>query len=208
MKTQPSAKTGEAAENIFCHDYHITRDKRNEINGHRSLVIWFTGLSGSGKSTIANLVEKDLFNRNIHTCSLDGDNIRSGINKNLGFSEDDRHENIRRIGEISKLFIHAGTVVIAAFITPLERDREMLRSILGQENIVEVFVNTSLEECERRDIKGLYKKARAGEIKNFTGISAPYERPRKAHIEIDTEKESVEVSVNKVISYILPKLTF
>ena len=206
MSAKSTSKTIMPAENIFCHDYHITRDKRNEINGHRSFVIWFMGFSGSGKSTIANLLEKQLFSRGVHTFSLDGDNIRTGINKNLGFSEDDRNENIRRIAEISKLFIQAGTVVIAAFITPLEKDRKVLRQILGKQNVVEVFVNTTLEECERRDIKGLYKKARAGEIKNFTGISAPFEIPGNADVEIDTSKENVETSVDKVIACILPKL--
>lgn len=193
-------------KNTVSHDYQITRFVRNQRNKHRSFVIWFTGLSGSGKSTIANLLEKKLYNENIQTYSLDGDNIRRGINKELGFSEEDRHENIRRIGEIAKLFIDAGTVVLAAFITPLEKDRTMLREIIGRDNLVEIFVNTSLEECERRDVKGLYKKARLGEIKNFTGISAPYENPQNPDIEIQTEKETVETAVEKIINIISGKL--
>ncbi|MGH2649414.1 MAG: adenylyl-sulfate kinase, partial [Ginsengibacter sp.] len=193
-------------KNIVCHDYQITRDARNRRNKHSSFVIWFTGLSGSGKSTIASSVEKELYNQNIQTYSLDGDNIRTGINKELGFSEEDRHENIRRIGEIAKLFTDAGTVVVAAFITPLEKDREMLRGILGKENLVEIFVNTSLAECERRDVKGLYKKARLGVIKNFTGISAPYENPEKPDIEIQTEKESIESAVKRIVNAVSEKL--
>lgn len=193
-------------ENIVRHDYQINREARNERNKHQSFVIWFTGLSGAGKSTIANLVEQELFSRNIHTYSLDGDNIRAGINKGLGFSEDDRHENIRRIGEIARLFVDSGTVVIAAFITPLEKDREMLRDIIGKDDLIEVFVNTPLDECERRDVKGMYKKARAGIIKNFTGISAPYENPQSPDIEIHTENQSVEFSVKQVMNSIAERL--
>lgn len=193
-------------KNVLYQDYQITREARNQRNKHRSFVIWFTGLSGSGKSTIANLVEKELYHQNIQTYCLDGDNIRKGINQELGFTEEDRHENIRRIGEIAKLFIDAGTIVIAAFITPLEKDREMLRNILGKENVIEIFVNTSLEECERRDVKSLYKKARQGVIKNFTGISAPYENPENADIEIQTENESIEASVKKIIEAISVRL--
>lgn len=193
-------------ENIVRHDYQINREARNERNKHQSFVIWFTGLSGAGKSTIANLVEQELFSQNIHTYSLDGDNIRAGINKGLGFSEGDRHENIRRIGEIARLFVDSGTVVIAAFITPLEKDREMLRDIIGKDDLIEVFVNTPLDECERRDVKGMYKKARAGIIKNFTGISAPYENPQSPDIEIHTENQSVEFSVKQVMNSIAERL--
>ncbi|MEO8109958.1 MAG: adenylyl-sulfate kinase [Ginsengibacter sp.] len=193
-------------ENIVRHDYQINREARNGRNKHHSFVIWFTGLSGAGKSTIANLVEQELFNRNIHTYSLDGDNIRAGINKGLGFSESDRHENIRRIGEIARLFVDSGTIVIAAFITPLEKDRQMLRDIIGKDDLVEVFVNTPLDECERRDVKGMYKKARAGIIKDFTGISAPYENPQSPDIEIHTGNQSIESSVNQVMNSISERL--
>lgn len=170
------------------------------------MVIWFTGLSGSGKSTVANLVEQALFEKGVHTYSLDGDNVRSGLNKGLTFSKEDRRENLRRIAELGKLFADSGTVVIASFISPLKADRDYLKSIIGEEDFVEVFVNTSLEECERRDVKGLYAKARAGEIKNFTGIDAPYEAPEQPDIEIETEKEELEASVAKVLNYLQAKL--
>jgi adenylylsulfate kinase len=176
------------------------------LNGHGSFVLWFTGLSGSGKSTIANRVEKELFDRGIHAYALDGDNIRLGINKGLGFSDADRHENLRRIGEIAKLFTDAGIVTVAAFVSPLEKDRQLLKDIIGKDNFVEIFVNTSLEECERRDVKGLYKKARAGEIPNFTGISAPYEAPVNPDIVIHTETEDVDTAVLKVIEAISCRL--
>ena len=193
-------------ENIIPQNYHISRDERCKMKKHNSLVLWFTGLSGSGKSTLANLVEKYLFNNNFHTYSLDGDNIRGGLNRNLTFTENDREENLRRIAEVSKLFIDAGVVVVAAFISPLKKDRDKIKEIIGKENFVEIFVHTSLEECEKRDIKGLYKKARSGEIKNFTGISAPYENPANPDVLVETEKNSLESSVEKVLSTILPKL--
>lgn len=155
---------------------------------------------------MANVVEKTLYEQNIHTYTLDGDNIRGRLNKDLKFSEEDRTENIRRIAEVVKLFMDSGSVVLSAFITPLKSDREMIKAIVGKERYVEVFVNTSLEECERRDVKGLYKKARAGEIENFTGISAPFEKPENPDIIIDTEKENVTGSAQKVLDHILPKL--
>lgn len=192
--------------NIIPQDYTITSAMRSDLKNHRPLVIWFTGLSGSGKSTIANLVEKELFRKGIHTYSLDGDNIRGGLNKNLGFSEGDRTENLRRIAEVAKLFLDSGCVVLSAFITPLNSDRDLIKNIVGKENFIEVFVNTSVEECERRDVKGLYKKARAGEIKNFTGISAPFEAPRNPKIKINTEQENKEISAQKVLDQILPKI--
>ena len=163
--------------NIVPHTFNVDRKDRNTLKGHKSIVVWFTGLSGSGKSTLANMVEKELFDRSVHTFALDGDNVRGGLNNNLGFSRDDREENLRRVAEVAKLFLNSGTVVIASFISPLNSDRNFIKEIIGDEDFVEVFVNTPLEVCEARDVKGLYKKARAGEIKNFTGIDAPYEAP-------------------------------
>ncbi len=193
-------------ENIIPHDYQIGKLKRNKFNGHNSFVIWFTGLSGSGKSTIANQVENELFKKGIKTFSLDGDNIRKGLNNNLGFSDEDRHENLRRIAEVTRLFIESGSVVVASFISPLKKDREMVKGIIGDEDFVEVFVNTSLEECERRDIKGLYKKARAGEIKNFTGISSLYEQPQDPDLEIKTEEVNEKEAVKKILNFLNEKL--
>ena len=169
---------------------------------HKGFTLWFTGLSGSGKSTIANRVEQELFKKGLKTYTLDGDNIRTGINRGLGFSEEDRHENLRRIAEVAKLFVDAGIITIGAFVSPLEKDRELIKSIIGENDFIEIFVDTSLEECERRDVKGLYKKARAGEIKNFTGIDAPYEAPKHPDILIETEKESIEEAVQKVINFV------
>ncbi|QIJ88880.1 Adenylylsulfate kinase [Mesoflavibacter sp. HG96] len=168
--------------------------------------MWFTGLSGSGKSTIANLVELELHKKGIKTYVLDGDNIRKGINKDLTFAPEDRTENIRRIAEIANLMVEAGNVVLAAFVSPYKKDRENVKNILKNSNFVEIYVNTSVEECEKRDVKGLYKKARAGEIKNMTGISAPYEAPENPDLEIITENLTIEQSVNEVLKYIQPKL--
>lgn len=192
--------------NLTIHDYKISRKKRNNQKKHPSFVLWFTGLSGSGKSTIANLVEIELFNLGLNTYSLDGDNIRLGINNNLGFTKEDRHENLRRIAEISKLFVDAGIIAIAAFISPLKEDREMVKNIIGEEDFIEIFIDTSLEECERRDVKGLYKKARNGEIKNFTGIDAPYETPVNPDLCIRTEKETPKEITNKIITFVKTKL--
>lgn len=193
-------------ENIIPHSYQVSKIDRRNKNNQNSFLLWFTGLSGSGKSTIANRVEQELFKKGIFTYSLDGDNIRKGINNDLTFSPKDRTENIRRIAEVSNLMIDAGLVVLAAFVSPYKKDRDNIRSIVKDVNFVEIFINTSIEECERRDVKGLYKKARAGEIKNMTGISAPYEAPENPDIEIDTEQESVEEAVNKIIDFITPKL--
>lgn len=187
-------------------EYTITRNNREKMNQHRSFLIWFTGLSGSGKSTIANLLEKKLHEQKIHTYTLDGDNLRRGLTKELTFSEVDRNENLRRTAEVAKLFIDAGTVVIAAFISPYVNMREQIKDIVGTDNYIEVFVNTPLEVCEQRDAKGLYKKARTGELKNFTGISAPYETPINPFIEIETMKESPEQAVQKILSMIKNKL--
>ncbi len=193
-------------ENIIPHTYHLSVGDRRKSNNHSSFLLWFTGLSGSGKSTIANVVEKELFNQGIKTYSLDGDNIRHGINSDLTFSPEDRKENIRRIAEVANLMMDAGLVVLAAFVSPYKKDRENIKSIVKDVNFVEIYINTSIEECERRDVKGLYKKARAGEIQNMTGISAPYEAPVQPDIEIFTEKESIEISVKKIMDYITPKL--
>ncbi|GAA3777101.1 adenylyl-sulfate kinase [Corallibacter vietnamensis] len=195
-------------ENIIPHDYQISIEDRRKQNGHNSFLLWFTGLSGSGKSTIANVVEQKLHQNGIKTFTLDGDNIRKGINKDLTFAPEDRTENIRRIAEVANLMVNAGLVTLAAFVSPYKKDRENIRSIVKDVNFVEIFVNTSVEECERRDVKGLYKKARAGEIKNMTGISAPYEAPENPDIEIKTENESVEAAAQRIVDYITPKLKF
>ncbi len=194
------------SNHIIKHNYQVTKSDRNKLNNHNSFLMWFTGLSGSGKSTIANLVELELHKKGIKTYVLDGDNIRKGINKDLTFAPEDRTENIRRIAEIANLMIDAGLVVLAAFVSPYKKDRENVKNIVKNSNFVEVFVNTSVEECERRDVKGLYKKARAGEIKNMTGISAPYEAPDHADVEIKTEEETVEEAVVKILEYLTPKL--
>ncbi len=193
-------------QNIFDQSYEVTVQERRKSNGHNSFLLWFTGLSGSGKSTIANKVEKALHSKGIKTYTLDGDNIRKGLNNDLGFSHEDRTENIRRIAEIANLMIDSGLVVLAAFVSPYIKDRENIKKIVKEVNFVEIYVNTSLEECERRDVKGLYKKARAGEIKNMTGISDPYEAPTHPDIEIFTELESVEAAVKKILEGITSKL--
>lgn len=193
-------------KNIFKQDYQVTKKSRNNLNNHNSFLIWFTGLSGSGKSTIANALEIKLHALGINTYTLDGDNIRKGINSDLLFSPEDRTENIRRIAEISNLFIDAGIVVLSAFVSPYKKDRNAIKDIVGNSIFVEIFINTSIDECERRDVKGLYAKARKGEIKDFTGISAPYEAPESPDIEIKTEIESVESAVNKIIKEIGGKL--
>ena len=184
-------------KNIVKHKYGIHREDREKSLNQKGYLAFFTGLSGSGKSTIANALEQRLHEEGFHTYALDGDNIRSGINKDLSFSPEDRTENIRRIGEVAKLFVDAGIVVLAAFVAPYEKDREEIKSLVSSDRYFEVFVNTSLEECERRDVKGLYAKARAGEITNMTGISAPYEKPINPHVEL-TEALNLEESVEKV----------
>lgn len=194
-------------EHIIPHDFSVGRKERKTIKGHDSFLLWFTGLSGSGKSTIANAVEKKLVEAGIHTYMLDGDNVRKGLNNNLGFSPEDRTENIRRIAEVAHLMVDAGLVVLAAFVSPYQMDRDNIKQTVGASNYIEVFVNTPIEECERRDVKGLYAKARAGEIKNFTGINAPYEAPQHPDVEIDTTKQSVEEAVAVVIDFIENKLS-
>lgn len=194
------------SENIVFHDYDVQRKDRNANYGHPSFVLWFTGLSGSGKSTIANQVEKVLFENGKKCYSLDGDNIRTGLNQGLSFTKEDRKENLRRIAEVAKLFVDAGNICIAAFVSPLIEDRKQVEDIIGSTDFFEIFVDTPLEECEKRDVKGLYKKARAGEIKNFTGISAPYEAPEKPALHIKTENKSITESVQEVLNFLNTKL--
>lgn len=188
--------------NIVWHDSEITKIQRQERNGHKGAVIWFTGLSGSGKSTISVALEKALFEKGIRAYRLDGDNIRHGLNRNLGFSAEDRTENIRRIGEVSKLMLDAGLFTLTAFISPYKEDRDQVRELVESDEFIEVYVKASVETCESRDPKGLYKKARSGEIKNFTGIDAPYEEPAKPEIVLDTNTSSVEESVVQILEYL------
>jgi len=180
----------------------ITRKDRERLKGHRSFILWFTGLSGSGKSTLSHRVEELLYQQGIHTYILDGDNIRTGLNKDLGFSEEDRKENIRRIGEVAKLFVDAGVVVLSAFISPYKRDREFVRSLVPEGDFIEVYVKCPLEVCEQRDPKGLYKKARQGIIKNFTGIDDPYEEPENPEIVVETDKMSIDECAKKILDYL------
>jgi len=194
------------SDNTVIHHYKVTKADREQLHKHKSYLLWFTGLSGSGKSTLANLVEVELSKLGISTYVLDGDNIRNGINKDLSFAPEDRTENIRRIAEVGNLFVDAGLLTIAAFVSPYREDRENIKAIVGAENFIEIYVNTSLEECERRDVKGLYKKARAGEIKNMTGISAPYEAPINPDIEIITDHQPIEDSVKSILDVIIEKL--
>ena len=192
--------------NIVYHNFNVSKSDREKLHQHKAFLVWFTGLSGSGKSTIANALESRLNGLNISTYVLDGDNIRFGICKDLTFSPEDRSENIRRIAEIANLFVDAGIVTLASFVSPYSNDRENVRNTVGAKNYVEVFVNTTLDECKRRDVKGLYKKAIDGEIKNMTGISAPYETPQNPDLEIDTLKESLDESVDKIFKYLEKRL--
>ncbi len=197
----------EKQNNIYpIFDRMMGREDKETLLKQRSVMVWFTGLSGSGKSTIAIALERELHQRGLLCRILDGDNIRSGINNNLGFSPADRVENIRRIAEVSKLFIDTGVITIAAFISPNNELREMASSIIGKENFLEIYVNTPIEECERRDVKGLYAKARKGEIKDFTGVSAPFEAPKHPALSLDTSVLSLEESVNRLLELILPKV--
>ncbi len=193
-------------ENIIRHDYAVSKLQRQKLLDQNSFLLWFTGLSGSGKSTIANALEHKLHEEGFKTYALDGDNIRKGINNDLTFSPEDRKENIRRIAEVANLMVDAGVVVLAAFVSPYKKDRENIVRIVGNDNFVEIFVNTSIEECEKRDVKGLYKKARAGEIKDFTGVNAPYEAPEAPDVEIITDGLTVEECVLKIYDQIKPKL--
>ncbi|HWP65537.1 MAG TPA: adenylyl-sulfate kinase [Candidatus Limnocylindria bacterium] len=190
------------ATNIVWHQGAVTREDREQLNGHKGCTVWLTGLSGSGKSTIAVDLEKRLCERGVRAYILDGDNIRHGLNKNLGFSPEDRTENIRRIGEVAKLFTDAGTVTITAFISPYRADRDQVRALMKNGDFIEVYVDCPVEVCEQRDVKGLYKKARAGEIREFTGISAPYEPPNSPELTIKTSQQSVEESSMQILRYL------
>ncbi len=188
--------------NITWHTASVSKEERRKKNEHHSFVIWFTGLSASGKSTVANAVARKLFDRNIGNYVLDGDNIRHGLNKDLSFSERDRAENIRRIGEVSKLFVDQGTIVLTAFISPFREDRQQVRDIFEKDEFIEVFVKCPIEECEKRDPKGLYEKARQGEIKQFTGIDSPYEEPEKVELTVETNRYSIEECAEQIIRYL------
>jgi adenylylsulfate kinase len=192
--------------NIIAQTYKTGKADRIRQNGHQPCVVWFTGLSGSGKSTLANAVEQLLVAEGIHTYVLDGDNIRHGLNSNLDFSESGRHENIRRIGEVSKLFVDAGIVVLTAFISPFKSDRAMVRSLVEADEFVEVFVDCPIEICEQRDVKGLYKKARAGEIPDFTGISSPFENPEHPEITIPTSACTIEDAAKLITNHVLKQI--
>ncbi|MDD2782529.1 adenylyl-sulfate kinase [Sulfuricurvum sp.] len=188
--------------NIVWHDQHVTKSARVSKGLHKPCILWVTGLSGSGKSTISNAVESALFEIGCRTFLLDGDNVRHGLNKDLGFGEDDRIENIRRIGEVSKLFVDAGLIVLSAFISPFCSDRQIVRDLVEEGEFIEIFIDTPLEVCEARDPKGLYVKARAGEIASFTGISSPYEAPQNPEIHIKTTQCSIDESVGIIIGYL------
>ncbi|HSB31256.1 MAG TPA: adenylyl-sulfate kinase [Candidatus Sulfobium mesophilum] len=190
------------ATNVTWHHPTITKEVRWRMNQHKSVLIWFTGLSASGKSTIAHALESQLFQRRIRSYVLDGDNIRHGMNKNLGFSPEDRHENLRRIGELSKLFVDAGIVTITAFISPYRADRQMVRELVGSEEFIEVYLKCSADVCETRDPKGLYQKAKMGEIQNFTGVSSPYEVPENPELLLETDILSIDESVAKILAYL------
>lgn len=195
-------------EHIFSEQLQVTKAERQALKNQNSFVLWFTGLSGSGKSTIAKHLHQLLTTEGVHSYMLDGDNIRLGINSDLDFTDEGREENIRRISEISKLFIDAGEIVISSFISPFIADREQARKIIGEENFIEVFINTPLEVCEQRDVKGLYKKARSGEINNFTGIDSLYEQPSRPDIEVFTTESNVPDCVNHIYQTIKSRIRF
>jgi adenylylsulfate kinase len=190
-------------KNIKWHGTRVTKDMKKKLHGHKSFVLWFTGLSGSGKSTIASEVEHILFQKGLSTVLLDGDNVRHGLNRDLMFSEEDRKENIRRLGEVAKLFVDNGVIVLVAAISPIEEDRQAVRSMFGNDEFIEIYVDCSLSECENRDPKGLYKKVRNGLISNFTGISKPYEIPTNSEIILRTELENIKECTNNVIAYLI-----
>jgi len=191
--------------NTIYHNATVTRERRSQLNGHKSVVIWFTGLSGSGKSTLAHSVEEELHRLGCRTFVLDGDNVRHGLSSNLTFSDSDRKENIRRIGEVAKLMMEAGVIAITAFISPFREDRDLVRRLLPQKDFIEIYCKASLEICESRDVKGLYRRARAGEIKDYTGIDSPYEAPDNPELVIDTDSESLKESIAKVVDFLKSK---
>ena len=194
---------GDAPEkNIRWHSLTIDRNKLEKMRGHQGMVLWFTGLYGSGKSTLANALNETLYNKGLSTYVLDGDNIRHGLCKDLGFSDSDREENIRRIGEVANLFMNAGIITLTAFVSPFLIDREKVRNIIGSKDFIEIYCSANIDICEQRDTKGLYKKARMGEIKHFTGISSPYEIPKNPEIIIETGKLSLKESVEQIIDYL------
>ena len=190
------------SSNVIYHQASVTRQRRNKLNNHRSIVLWFTGLSGSGKSTLAHAVEEKLFQKGCRTFVLDGDNVRHGLNSNLDFSEAGRTENIRRISEVSKLMLESGLIVMTAFISPIKKDRNEAKKLISSDDFIEIYCNASLEVCENRDVKGLYKKARAGKIKNYTGIDSPYEAPENPELIIDTDNQSLEDSVSTILNFL------
>ena len=190
------------SSNIIYHQASVTRQRRNKLNNHRSIVLWFTGLSGSGKSTLAHALEEKLFQKDCRTFVLDGDNVRHGLNSNLDFSEKGRTENIRRISEVSKLMLESGLIVMTAFISPINKDRGEARQLISNEDFIEIYCKASIETCETRDVKGLYKRARAGEITNYTGIDSPYEVPENPELTIDTDNQSLEGSVSTILSFL------
>ncbi len=197
--------TEQKATNVTWHDHTVTKAERAALNGHKGAVLWFTGLSASGKSTVANTVDHLLHSKGKHSYVLDGDNIRMGLNKNLKFSAEDRAENIRRIGEVAKLFAHSGSFTLTAFISPYKADRDKVRALLEPGEFIEIFVDTSLENCEKRDPKGLYKKARAGELKGFTGIDDPYEAPENPELVLDGNTKSIDALAAEVMAYLEQK---
>jgi len=190
------------SSNIIYHQASVTRQRRNKLNNHRSVVLWFTGLSGSGKSTLAHSLEEKLFQKGCKTFVLDGDNVRHGLNSNLDFSEAGRTENIRRISEVSKLMLESGLIVMTAFISPINKDRGEARQLISNDDFIEIYCKASIETCETRDVKGLYKRARAGEITNYTGIDSPYEVPENPELTIDTDNQSLEGSVSTILSFL------
>ncbi len=192
-------------KNIVWHDQRVTKKDRMKLTKQKPCVLWFTGLSGSGKSTIANALEEMLYHNGNFTYLLDGDNIRHGLNKDLGFNESSRIENIRRVGEVAKLFVDSGLLVLTAFISPFIKDRELVKNLFEEGEFLEIFIDTPLETCEKRDPKGLYKKARDGKIKNFTGIDSPYEPPKNAQIHIKNDNISIDEACQKIIDYLIKK---